>query len=64
MAGLAQKAGADGVVPVTRWLSITVDVDHEGSCGEARELVDHGPPHHEWFDLSDAPCGSTRQLSI
>ncbi len=29
MAGLAQKAGADGVVPVTRWLSITVDVDHE-----------------------------------
>jgi ferredoxin len=28
-AGLAQKAGADGVVPVTRWLSITVDIDHE-----------------------------------
>lgn len=26
---VAQKAGADGIVPVTRWLSLTVDIDHE-----------------------------------
>ena len=29
MASAAQHAGADGVVPVTRWLSMTVDLDHE-----------------------------------
>jgi len=29
MAGIAQKAGADGVVPVTRWVSLTVDIDRE-----------------------------------
>lgn len=29
MAAMAQKAGADGVVPVTRWLSFTIDIDHE-----------------------------------
>ena len=29
MAGIAQKAGADGVFPVTRWLSLHVDIDSE-----------------------------------
>lgn len=29
LAGLAQIAGANGVVPVTRWTSISVDVDRE-----------------------------------
>jgi dihydroorotate dehydrogenase len=28
-AGIAQKAGADGVVPATRWLSLHVDIDKE-----------------------------------
>ena len=27
MSSIAQKAGADGVVPVTRWLSIPIDID-------------------------------------
>ena len=34
---IAQRAGAAGVVPVTRWLSITVDTDHE------RDPVWRGP---------------------
>jgi len=29
MASTAQKAGADGVVPVTRWVSLSIDIDHE-----------------------------------
>ncbi len=29
MASIAQKAGADGVVPVTRWVSLPVDINHE-----------------------------------
>jgi len=29
MAGIAQKSGADGVVPVTRWVSIPIDIDRE-----------------------------------
>ena len=29
MAGVAQKAGAAGIVPVTRWISITMDIDNE-----------------------------------
>jgi dihydroorotate dehydrogenase/Pyruvate/2-oxoacid:ferredoxin oxidoreductase delta subunit len=33
----AQKAGADGVVPVTRWLSVTIDMGHE------KEPVWRGP---------------------
>ena len=29
MAGMAQKGGADGVVPVTRWLSLSIDMERE-----------------------------------
>ena len=29
IAGIAQRAGADGVVPVTRWPSFTIDIDRE-----------------------------------
>ena len=29
MASIAQKAGADGVVPVTRWVSLSIDIEHE-----------------------------------
>jgi dihydroorotate dehydrogenase/Pyruvate/2-oxoacid:ferredoxin oxidoreductase delta subunit len=37
MSFFAQKAGADGVVPVTRWISISVDVENE------KEPVWRGP---------------------
>ena len=37
MAGIAQKAGADGVVPSTRWVSLSIDIEHE------TESVDRGP---------------------
>lgn len=29
MASTAQKAGANGVVPVTRWISLSIDLEHE-----------------------------------
>ena len=29
VAGVAQKAGADGVVPVTRWVSLPLDIENE-----------------------------------
>jgi dihydropyrimidine dehydrogenase (NAD+) subunit PreA len=31
LAGIAQMAGADGVVPVTRWASISIDVERAGA---------------------------------
>jgi ferredoxin len=37
MAGIAQKAGAAGVVPVTRWISLPVDIENE------KEPVWRGP---------------------
>ncbi|MCH8864594.1 MAG: 4Fe-4S binding protein [Chloroflexi bacterium] len=37
MSAFAQKAGADGVVPVTRWISIPVDIENE------KEPVWRGP---------------------
>ena len=37
MAGIAQKAGAAGIVPVTRWISIPIDIDNE------KEPVWRGP---------------------
>lgn len=29
VAGIAQRAGADGVVPTTRWVSLPIDIEHE-----------------------------------
>jgi dihydroorotate dehydrogenase (fumarate) len=29
LAGIAQKAGAEGIVPATRWVSLTIDIDSE-----------------------------------
>ncbi len=37
MAGIAQKAGAAGVVPSTRWVSLSIDIEHE------KDFVDRGP---------------------